>query len=165
MVRRYSNTPHIPQGMTHSLYLDIGHFSMSVTFAQFPLERLHLHWLLPFSRTKVLLPCKVGEEGLETYPPSPTVPMGWFRGGTLSFQSHLPVSFPADSSSAIGRGTQTKGGSDCHPTSMQTEGVRLTSIPQTPTDNNQTRAQLEYVLIQEAQELAKRYKCKQAKQA
>ena len=53
--------------MTHSLYLDVDTFSGCVTSAQFPLDRLHLHWLLPISRTEVLLLCKVGEEGLETY--------------------------------------------------------------------------------------------------
>ena len=31
VVRRYSNTPYIPQGMIHSLYLDVGTFSGGVT--------------------------------------------------------------------------------------------------------------------------------------
>ena len=68
VARRYSNTLYIPRVMSHSLYLDVGTFSGGVASVQFPLETLCLCWLLPFSELEVLLPCKVGEEWLETYP-------------------------------------------------------------------------------------------------
>ena len=62
--------------------------------------------------------------------------------------------------------TQTEGGPDHHPTSTQTEGgsgyhpsLKLLQ------DTNQARAQLEYELMQETQELTERYKGKQAKEA
>ena len=42
VVRRYSNTPCIPWGMSHSLYLDVDNLSGCASFAQFPLDRLHL---------------------------------------------------------------------------------------------------------------------------
>ena len=80
--------------MTHSLYLDMGTLSGGITSTQFPLDRLHLCWLLPFSRTEVLLPCKVGEEGLETYCHLQEFLWDSLRGGTPSFWSHLPVSSP-----------------------------------------------------------------------
>ena len=68
MVRRYSNTPYIPRGMSHALYVDIGAFFGDVASTQFPLDRLHLCQLLPFSKSEVLLPSKVGEAGLKMYP-------------------------------------------------------------------------------------------------
>ena len=71
VVRRYSITPYIPRGMSHALYLDVGTFSWDVAFTQFPLDRLHLCQLLPFSESEVLLPHKMGEECLKTYPHLP----------------------------------------------------------------------------------------------
>ena len=68
VVRRYSNTPCIPRGSSHSLYLDVDTLSGGAASTQFPLDRLHLCWLLSFSESEVLLPHGVGEEGLETYP-------------------------------------------------------------------------------------------------
>ena len=68
VVRRYSNTPYIPRGISHSPYLDVGTFSGGIASAQFPLDRLCLHWLFPFSEFEVLLPHEVGEEELKTYP-------------------------------------------------------------------------------------------------
>ena len=108
---------------------------------------------------------KWGKRGWR-HTPSPRVPMGWFRGGTLSLQSHLPVSSPTDSSSTIGRGHSDQGRVRLSSTNTQTEGrsgyhpfLKLLQ------DNNWVRTQLEYELIQEAQELAKRYNHKQVKQA
>ena len=85
VVRRYSNTPYIPRGMSHALYLDMGTFSRAIASTHFPLDRLHLCWLHPFSESEVLLPHEVGEEGLKDISSSPRVPTGWFRGGTPSF--------------------------------------------------------------------------------
>ena len=50
---------YIPRGMSHSLFLDMGVLSGHVASDQFPLDRLHLCWLLSFSKTEVLLPIKV----------------------------------------------------------------------------------------------------------
>ena len=40
VVRRYSNIPYIPQGMSHSLNLDVGTLSGGTSSAQFPLDQL-----------------------------------------------------------------------------------------------------------------------------
>ena len=60
LVRRYSNIPYIPRETSCSLYLDMSTLSKGVAYAQFSLDRLHLCSLLPFSKTEVLLPIKVG---------------------------------------------------------------------------------------------------------
>ena len=43
VVRRYSNIPYIPRGMSHSLFLDMGTISGGTASAQFPLDKLCLH--------------------------------------------------------------------------------------------------------------------------
>ena len=68
VIRIYSNTPYIPRGMSHVLYLDMGTFSGGIASTQLPLDRLHLCWLLPISKSEVLLPWEVVEDGLKTYP-------------------------------------------------------------------------------------------------
>ena len=73
VVRRYSNTTYMPQGMSHSLYLDVGTLSGCTSSAQFPLDRLCLCWLIPFSRTEVLLPPKEGEQSQEMNPHLPEI--------------------------------------------------------------------------------------------
>ena len=93
VVRRYSNTPFIPYGVIHSLYLDVGILSGGVTSAQFLLDRLHLWWLLPISRTDVLLPHKVREEGLETYPISQSS-YGMVCRKNIIFPIPSPCQFP-----------------------------------------------------------------------
>ena len=103
VVRRYSNTPYIPKGTSHSPYLDVGPFSWGVASTQFPLDRLHLHQLLSINRTDMLLPCEEGEERMGTYPHLSQDTMGEFGGGTSSFPSDLPVSPHASFSSTPGR--------------------------------------------------------------
>ena len=49
----------------------MGALSKDIASAKFHLDRLHLCWLLPFSKTEVLLPIKLAEEGLKTYPHLP----------------------------------------------------------------------------------------------
>ena len=63
VVRRYSNNPYIPRGTFHSLYLDMDALSRGIASAQFPLGRLCFALGVPFSKTEVLLPIKVGGEG------------------------------------------------------------------------------------------------------
>ena len=54
VVRRYFNTPYVPRGTSHVLYLDMDTFYGGVASAQSPLDRLHLCQLLPFSESEVL---------------------------------------------------------------------------------------------------------------
>ena len=68
MVRRYTNTPFIPQRASRLLYLDVSDILRGASSAQLPLNCLHLQKLLPYSETKVLLPCEEGETGYRTYP-------------------------------------------------------------------------------------------------
>ena len=130
--RRYSNTPNIPTGMSHSLYLYMD--TLSGGSAQFPLDRLHLCWLFPFNRTEVLLPCKEGEERLETYP---YLPETLWEGSEEEYQifwSNLPVSSHASSSSAFVRGHPDQGSVRLSSCQYPDRGrVRLSTLPQIPT--------------------------------
>ena len=65
VVRRYTNTPYIPWGTSHFVHLDVSTLSGDASSAQFPLDWLHLHRLLPFSESKVVLPHEEGEVGLK----------------------------------------------------------------------------------------------------
>ena len=162
-VRRYSNTPFTSFGRQsiHFIWmwaLSLGvHYFSTISIRQAAL----VPWLLPISRTEVLLPSKVGEEGLETYHHlSEFLWDGLLEEHYLS--DPISLSFPLPTPPPqLEEGTQTEGGPDCHPASIQTEeesgyhpSLKLLQ------DNNQARAQLEYELVQEAQELAERYKCK-----
>ena len=68
VVRRYTNTPYIPPGPSWLLCLDASTLSMGDSSTQFPLDCLHLWRLLPYSKTKVLLPHKDGGMGYKFYP-------------------------------------------------------------------------------------------------
>ena len=63
VVRRYSITPYILRGMCHPLYLHVGTLSEGASSTQFPLDRLCLHWLIPFTKAEVLLRCEEGKKG------------------------------------------------------------------------------------------------------
>ena len=178
MVRRYSNTPYIPRGMSHSLYLDMSALSGGIAFTQFPLHRLGLCWLLPFSKTEVLLPIEVGGEDLKMYHYLPeflcdSSEEDHSLSSPISLSIPLPV--PAsllevcaqtegglDSHSAC---IQMEGGLACHPTGTQTEGLGYHPSLKLLWEANQARTQLEWELIQETQELAEKCKHKWAKQA
>ena len=56
VVRKYTNTPYIPQGSDHLPYLDVSTLSGGASSDQFPLDWLCLCRLLPFSHTEVVLP-------------------------------------------------------------------------------------------------------------
>ena len=103
VVGRYSNTHYIPRGTSCSLYLDVDIFSWGTVSAQFPLDRLHFGWLLPFTKTDMLLPCGEGEERLGMYSDLPEIQWGEFRGGTPSFWCDLPFRPNVGSSSTPGR--------------------------------------------------------------
>ena len=68
VVRRYTNTPYIPQGTSHFLYLDLSTLSGGASSTQFPLHQLYLCRLVPLS--EVVLPYEEGEVGLKVYPHS-----------------------------------------------------------------------------------------------
>ena len=142
-----------------------------VASTKFPVDRLHLCCLLPFSETEMLLPIKVGGEGLKKYPHHSE-----FLWDSLEEDHHLscPISLlnplPAPASllevCTVTRGgldihpacTQTEGGFGCHPVSTQTEGLGYYLSLKNLQEANQARAQLECELIQETQKLAE--KCK-----
>ena len=67
VVRRYTNTPYIPWGSSHLLYLDMSTFSGGASSTQFPLDQLCLCRLLPFSDTEVVLPQEEGEIWLKVF--------------------------------------------------------------------------------------------------
>ena len=77
------------EGHPMHFYLDMGTFFGGVASTQFPLDRLHLCWLLPFRKLAVLLPSEVGEEGLKTDPHLPE-----FLWNRLEKEHHLsnPIS-------------------------------------------------------------------------
>ena len=60
VVRCYTNIPFILQGTSRQLYLDVSDLPWGASSAQFPLDCLHLWKLLPYSKTKALLPVKKG---------------------------------------------------------------------------------------------------------
>ena len=74
VVRRYTNTPYIPQGTSHFLYSDVSTLSGGASYTQFPLDQLCIHRQLPFSETEVVLPQEEGEVGLKVFPHSWEVP-------------------------------------------------------------------------------------------
>ena len=63
VVRRYTNTPYIPQGTSCFLFLDMSTLCGGASSTQFPLDDLHLHRLLPFSEAEVILPHVEGRWG------------------------------------------------------------------------------------------------------
>ena len=122
VVRKYSNTPYFPRGMSHSLYLDMDTLSRGVASTQFPLDRLCLCWLLPFSKTEVLLPIEVGGQGLKTYPHPPEFLWDNLEEDHhLSSPTSLSIPLPAPAS-LLEVCTKNEGGLDSHPACTQTEG-------------------------------------------
>ena len=131
---------------------------------QFPLDEMHLCWLIPFSRTKVLLPHEEGEDRLETYSHLPEIL--WESSEEehcISDLNSLSVPMLAPPL-CLEEGTQMERGPGYHPVITQMEGgsghhpaLKLLH------DANQARVQLEYEFIQETQKLAERYEHKQAK--
>ena len=147
----------------------MGTFSGGIASTQFPLDRLHLCQLPPFSKSEVVLPSKVREEGLKMYPHLPE-----FLWDRLEEEHHLsspislsiPLPAPAlllkvctqtegrlDSQPAC---NEIEGGLGCHPACTQTEGLGYYPSLKLQWEANQARAQLECELIQETQELAER---------
>ena len=142
IVRRYTNTPCIPQGSSHLLYLDVNTISGGTSSTQFPLDQLHICKLLPFPETEVVLPQEEVEVGLKVFP--------LFQEALWqsSEEEHclsdaIPLLIP---SSALHphqqEDTQMEGESGFYPT------LKLLQ------DANQARAQLECEMVQETQELA-----------
>ena len=131
VVRRYSNTPYIPRVMSHTLYLDMDTFSRGIASAQFPLDRLHLCWLLPFSESEVQQPNEGREEGLKTCPHLPE-----FLWDRLEEEHHLsnpislsiPLLAPA---LLLEECTQTKVGLNSQPCLHPDRRVRVSIFSQT----------------------------------
>ena len=143
--------------------------SGGIASAQFPLDRLHLCWLLPFSESEVLLPHEDGEEGLKTYPHLPE-----FLWDSSEEEHHLsdpislsdPLQAPPPASGRVHPDQGRIRQSPCqhpdrrrvssHPAGTQTEGLGYHPSFKLLWKANQARVQLEYELIQETQELAER---------
>ena len=93
VVKVFTNSPYLPWQSFSSPYLDVTTFSDGTLTAKFPLGLLHLHWLLPYSSTQVMLPHE--KEGDK-------VNISLFLAGTLwqsSEEEHhlshlLPLSVP-----------------------------------------------------------------------
>ena len=68
MIRRYTNTPFIPQGTSRLLDLNVSDLPQGTSSTQFPLDSFCLWKLLPYSKTEALLPHEEGEMGYRTYP-------------------------------------------------------------------------------------------------
>ena len=166
VVRRYTNTPYIPRGTSHSLYLDISTLSRGVISTQFPLDRLYLCWLLPFSKNRGATAYQGGKRGLKDVPHLPeflwdSLEEDHYLSGPISLLFPLPAPaslLEACTQTKEGLGshpacTQTEGGLGCHPASTQTEGLGYHPSLKLLWEANQTRAQLECELPQETQEL------------
>ena len=52
----FTNSPYFPWGSFGLPYMDVGTLPEGVSTIQFPLFQLHLHWLLLYSPTQVILP-------------------------------------------------------------------------------------------------------------
>ena len=169
VIRRYSNTPYLPRGDVPCTLSGCGHFLWGNASPQFPLDRLHLCWQLPFSKSEVLLPHEMGEEGLKRHrseeehhlsdPISLSIPL---LVPDLLLEECTQTKGGLDSHPAC---TKTESGLGCHPASTQTEVLGYHPSLKLLQEANQARAQLEWELIQETQELAERCECKEAKQA
>ena len=56
VVKVFTNLPHLPWGPFRSPYLDVATLPAGTLTAQFPLAWLHLHRLLPYYPTQIILP-------------------------------------------------------------------------------------------------------------
>ena len=66
VVRRYSNTPYIPRGTSHALYMDIGTFFGVHCINAFPFRQAaFVTGCFQFSETDILLPSMVGGDRFE----------------------------------------------------------------------------------------------------
>ena len=151
--RRYTNTPYIPQGSCHLLYLNVSTFSGGASSTQFPLEQLCLCRLFPFTDADVVLPQEEGEMGLKVFPHFQEAL--WQRSEKEHHLSEpisllVPLSAPHPHQE---EGTQMERVSVFYP------ALRLLQ------DINQVTGQLECEVVQETEELAWRYDNRQIKQA
>ena len=142
VVRRYTNTPYIPQGSSHLPYLDMNTLSGGTSSNQFPLDGLCLHRLLPFSDTEVVLSQEEGEMEFKVFPHFQEAL--WQSSEDKHCLSDLislsiPLSAPHPYQE---EGTQTEGDSGFYPS------LKLLQ------DGNQARGKLKGELDQETQELA-----------
>ena len=143
----------------------MGTFSGGTASTQFPLDRLHLQQLLPFT-LRCCYDMRWGKRGWRHTLISQSC-YGIVQMRNTIFLILSPCQSPQLAPPPqLEEGTQTKGGSDCHSASTQTEGG-LGNHPSLKLlqEANHVRAQLEYELILETEELAERCEHKQTKQA
>ena len=145
-----SNTPYIPWGMIHSIYLDMGTFSGGLTLVQFPLDRLHLCWLLPISRIKVLLPHEGGGKRGWRHTPVSQSSYGMVQRRNIIFPIPAPCHFPCQLLHNCKRVLRLREGQTIIQLVPKQRGSGYHPSLKLLQDNNQARSQLEYELIQEA---------------
>ena len=153
VVRSYTNTPYNPWGSSCLPYLDVSTLSWGTFSAQFPLDWLCLCRLLPFFDTEVVLPWEEGEMGLKVFPHFQEA-LWQSSKEEHCFSDLIVLSDPSLAPHPCQEeGTQMEGGLGFHP------ALKLLQ------DVSQARAQLEYELVQETQELVWRYYDRQIKLA
>ena len=164
VVGRYSNTPYIPQQVSRSLYQDVSILSEALPppisarqAASVPANSFLQDW-------GAATLWGGGREAGNVLP-FPRYSLGEFTGGTPPFWSDFSVGPHISPSSTSRIGHPDGGVSGYHPVRTQAEeGSGYQPAIKLLQDANQAWAQLEYELIQEKQELAERYRQKQAKQ-
>ena len=145
VLKRYTNTPYIPQGTSWLLFLDVSMHQGGNFSTQFPLHQLWLCRLIPLSANEVVLPWEKEEVGYKLYP--------YFQQELWPSLEEVhchsnPVSLLVPSSALLSHweeGTKTEEDSGYH---LALQWLK---------DVNQGRIQLECELNQEAQELAQWY--------
>ena len=120
VVRRYSNSPYIwKRHPVHFIWMWA--LSQGASSTQFPLDRLHLHQLIPFSRTELLLPHEEGKRGWKHAPISQRFCGRVWRRNT-AFLIWFLCQYPHWPPPHLDEGVKMEGGSCCHSASTQTEG-------------------------------------------
>ena len=145
VIRRYTNTPYIPQETSWLLYLNVSTLSGGTSSIQFPLDHLCIQRLLPYSKTKVHLPCEEGETRFKVYPHT------WEVLWKSSEEGHWfsdPMLLSIPSSALLS-----------HPEATTQTGEELGYNPalQHLQDFHQARSQLECKQSEAAQKLACKY--------
>ena len=123
VVRRFTNSPYLPQGSFGFLYLDVTTLSGGTSSTQFPLDQLQLCRLLPYSNTEVFLPWEEGEEGFKAVSllPGDFVEKLW--GRALSIQANTSISSLITPHLHQEEGSQTEEGSGFHPVLKWLQGI------------------------------------------
>ena len=151
VVRRYTNTPFIPQGTSRLLYLNVSDLPRGTSSTQCPLNCLYLWKLLPYSKAEVLLPHEEGKMGYRTYPLSQEV-LWKFSKEPQCLSNPVLLSMPSPAPPPhLEEGIQMEGKLGYNPALQHLQ------------DFNQAIAQLGSEQSEEAQNLDHKYNARQIK--